>query len=80
MTHQQEAPGPKDRARTSPLSLRPKEAAQVLSISERLLWEWTRREEVPHVHIGNVVLYPIDGLKRWLTERSKALRRIDVSE
>lgn len=55
------------------LSLRPKEAARVLNISERLLWEWTRCEGVPHVRIGNVVLYPVDGVRQWLVERSVTL-------
>jgi len=59
---------------TSPsLSLRPKDAARELSISERLLWQWTRTEGVPHIRIGNVVLYPVAGLRRWLDERSGRL-------
>jgi hypothetical protein len=63
-----------------PLALRPREAARELGISERLLWEWTRTEGVPHIRIGNVVLYPVDGLKRWLDDRSiKAVSGSDVS-
>ena len=53
-----------------PLALRPKDAARELSISERLLWQWTRTERVPHIRIGNVVLYPVAGLRRWLEDRS----------
>jgi predicted DNA-binding transcriptional regulator AlpA len=67
------APGRESLRVADPLSLRPKEAAQMLGISERLLWEWTRGEGVPHVRIGNVVLYPVDGVRRWLVDRSIAL-------
>lgn len=53
-----------------PLALRPREAALALSISERLLWDWTHTEGVPHVRIGNVVLYPVEVLKNWLATRA----------
>lgn len=56
-----------------PLSLRPADAAKALGISERLLWRWTREQWVPHVRIGNVVLYPVDELQRWLNERTTRL-------
>ena len=55
-----------------PMALRPKDAARAMAISERLLWEWTRNEGLPHVRIGNVVLYPVDCVKRWLDERANA--------
>ena len=55
------------------LAIRPKDAARRLGISERLLWQWTRTEQVPHIRIGNVVLYPVAGLERWLDERSGRL-------
>lgn len=53
-----------------PLALRPRDAAKALGISERLLWDWTRTEGVPHVRIGNVVLYPVEALKNWLATRA----------
>lgn len=55
---------------TPSLALRLRDAARELSISERLLWDWTRSEGVPHLRIGAVVLYPVDGLRQWLNERS----------
>lgn len=57
---------------TPSLALRPRDAARELSISERLLWDWTRSEGLPHVRIGAVVLYPVDGLRQWLNERSSS--------
>ena len=50
------------------LSMRPREAAKALGISERLLWDWTRRGIVPHVKIGGVVVYPTDALREWLRQ------------
>jgi hypothetical protein len=55
-----------------PLALRPRDAALALGISERLLWDWTHTEGVPHVRIGNVVLYPVEVLKNWLAAKAGA--------
>lgn len=64
------------------LALRAREAAEALGISERLLWEWTRAEGVPHVRIGNVLLYPIGEVRQWLRcrvmERAAASTTADV--
>ncbi len=62
----------KQKAETPCLSMRPKEAAKALGISERLLWEWTRRGIVPYVKIGGVVIYPADALREWLRQRVDA--------
>lgn len=61
-----------ERPTSTPMALRPKDTARALAISERLLWEWTRNEGLPHVRIGSVVLYPVDCVKRWLDERANA--------
>ena len=53
------------------LSLRSREAAQALSISERTLWSLCQRNEIPHVKTGRVVLFPIASLKQWLEEQTK---------
>lgn len=52
------------------LALRAREAAEALGISERLLWDWTHGEGVPHVRIGNVVLYPVSEVRQWLRCRA----------
>lgn len=55
----------------APLSLRPKDAAKALGIGERKLWEITYpRGPVPCVRVGCCVLYPIDGLRAWLSAQS----------
>jgi excisionase family DNA binding protein len=53
------------------LAMRAREAALALSISERLLWEWTNRKQVPHVRIGKAILYPVDALQEWLKEEAQ---------
>jgi len=52
--------------------MRPHAAALALGISERLLWDWTRRGLVPHVRIGGVVVYPTDALRDWLRKQTEA--------
>jgi len=54
------------------LALRPREAAAALGVSERTLWDWTQRGDVPHVRRNNTILYPVDALRRWLAEEAGA--------
>jgi excisionase family DNA binding protein len=58
------------------LAMRPREAAAALGISERLLWEWTNRGEIPHVRIGKAILYPVDVLRRWLDEHAAKMKGV----
>ena len=63
-----------DDSRMKPLALRPREAAKVLGISERLLWQLTHDGHVPCVRIGTgkrrAVLYPVTELQAWLTRQA----------
>jgi len=52
------------------LALRPREAAQMLAIGERKLWELTNRGLIPHVRFGRSVRYPVDALRAWLAEQA----------
>lgn len=52
------------------LSLRSREAAQALGISERTLFTLCQRDEIPYLKTGRVVLFPIESLKRWLMEKT----------
>ena len=54
---------------TTQLSLRPREAARALGVSERWLWEQTKAGEIPRVKIGNTVLYYVASLEGWLRSR-----------
>lgn len=55
------------------LSLKPREAAAALGVCERVLWELTKADEIPHVRIGKTgksVLYPVDELRAWLSRKA----------
>ncbi len=52
------------------LALRPKEAAEVLGISERKLRELM--PELPVVRRGGIVLLSVEGLRAWLLEEARA--------
>lgn len=47
-----------------PLAVSRHEAAKMLGVCERTLWQWTKEGQVPHVKIGRRVIYPIVGLKK----------------
>jgi excisionase family DNA binding protein len=53
-----------------PLSYRPRDAARLLGVSARTLYEWTRAGRVRCVRVGPgkraAVLYPVDALRQLL--------------
>lgn len=51
------------------LLLTAKEAAQSLAISERTLWELTRRGEIPRLKIGASVRYDLRDLQAWIDKK-----------
>ena len=53
------------------LSLRPREAAAALGISERLLWSLTASGQIPHLKVGRAKLYPVNVLTDWLTRQAE---------
>jgi predicted site-specific integrase-resolvase len=61
------------------LCVRPKEAAKMLGISERTLWELTApRGRIPCIKLGKgkraPVLYPVEALKRWIAESQRQVQ------
>lgn len=65
---------------TSPLALRPREAAKTLGISSRTLWSMTTpRGPIPCVRIGTgkrqSVLYPLAALRDWLASQQQEAAR-----
>ncbi|MEO6708566.1 MAG: helix-turn-helix domain-containing protein [Planctomycetota bacterium] len=52
-----------------PLLLRPGEAAKLLAISPRKLWELTNMGEVPVIRIGRSLRYPREALRAWVSNR-----------
>jgi len=53
------------------ISVRPFEAAKLLSISERTLATWTKTQGLPCIKVGRNVLYLIPDLASWLESRKK---------
>lgn len=53
------------------LALRPRDAARVLSVSERTLWGLTKAGKVPFVRLGKAVRYPVHLLRKWLEEQAQ---------
>ena len=66
----------------SPIALRPREAARMLSISPRTLWEWTRAGIIPCARVGTgkrrTVLYPVADLQTWLIRQANNAPPIEV--
>ena len=52
------------------LALRPKEAAQVIGVSERTLRDML--PQLPHFREGGVILLPVEPLRQWLADRVRA--------
>jgi len=60
------------------LAVRPRQAAKLLGVSSRTLYEWTRRGLIPSVRVGHgrrkVVLYPVADLRAWLARQTTSAR------
>lgn len=53
------------------LAVRARDAARLLSVSERTLWTWVATRAVPHIRLGgakSAVLFRPEALARWLEE------------
>lgn len=51
--------------------LNTRDTAKALSISERTLWNLTKSEVLPHLHIGRRVLYDPCDLQIWIDSQKK---------
>lgn len=52
----------------APLLISPREAAKLLSVSQRKLWAMTFEDEpaLPHLKMGRLVRYSVTELQRWI--------------
>jgi len=50
------------------LAVSAREVAEMLGVSERLVFQLTKDGTLPHKRLGARVIYPIDGLRRFLNE------------
>ncbi|QEL16652.1 helix-turn-helix domain-containing protein [Limnoglobus roseus] len=57
-----------------PMALQPRDAAKMLCISPRTLWEWTRLGLILCIRIGTgkrkTVLYSVADLQAWLAQHT----------
>ena len=60
------------------ITLRPKEAAVALGVSDRTLRMWMREEELPYFQIDRGILIPIAELMEWIKDR--LLRQSSVDD
>ena len=51
------------------LAWRQKEVAQALSLSERKAEELKAGNHIPFFHVGKAVLYPVDGMCKWVEDQ-----------
>ncbi len=54
-----------------PFLVNSREAAMLLAISPRKLWELTNRGEIPCLRIGRAVRYSVGELECWVKTNSK---------
>ena len=52
------------------LALRPKEAA-ALGIGNNAIYELCNQQDFPTLKIGNKIIIPVDGLRRWLVSQTE---------
>ena len=57
-------------ATVSPITVSEVQAAELLGISSRTLYEWRRQGIVPCIRIGSRILYSVDRLRAWAHEQS----------
>lgn len=60
-------------SKLQPILLRPREAAQVLAISPRKLWELTDIGEIRCIRIGRSVRYSVEDLRQWTRAQGQSM-------
>ncbi len=53
------------------LTLRPREAAEALGVSERTLRELMRTGEIPYAKISRAVLIPVQGIEDFISRHTQ---------
>jgi excisionase family DNA binding protein len=54
-----------------PLAVDEQQAAAMLGISTRTLWDYRRAGEIPIVRIGRLVRFDVDDLRRFLADKKE---------
>lgn len=53
-------------------TIRAKEAAEMLGVSEWVIYDWARRKIIPHIKVGKRVLFRRASILQWLDEQEAA--------
>ncbi|MEW6744682.1 MAG: helix-turn-helix domain-containing protein [Planctomycetota bacterium] len=63
------------RPAVEPLLVRPAEAAMLLGIGKRKLWELTNARVIPYVRVGRPLRYSPAALRAWVEREAKGARK-----
>ena len=63
---------------TDALLLKPIAAARLLAISPRTLWALTKKDEIPHIRLGNCLRYDVKKLREFLDNASCQMDSHDI--
>lgn len=50
---------------TEPVTLRLNDAAKLLGVCPRTLWQWAEDGKIPSFRMGKVLLFPVAELREW---------------
>ena len=50
-------------------AMRADEVLRLLPIGKNTLYEWVSRNEIPHIRVGRVILFPREAMREWLKNR-----------
>lgn len=65
---------------TTPILLRPRDAASALAISQRTLWTLTAGGQIPCIRLGRSVRYSAAELRRWAQTRQFTVTDTDTTQ
>ena len=54
----------------TPLAWSKPEAAEACRVSTRTISNWVKHRGFPHVRIGSRILFPVDGVREWLSAQA----------
>ncbi len=54
-----------------------KEAAEMLGVSEWVVYDWARKKLIPHIKVGKRVLFRRSSILQWLDQQEKASMAVE---
>lgn len=62
---------PESSVTAEPLLVNSREAARLLSLSERSLWSLSASGEIPRIKVNKCVRYSVEDLRDWIARKKK---------